>query len=89
LVSSQLLIYFWQELRESSKPIGKNQLPLSAAALVPVVFCNFYLVKNQKIDTISATNVARKNKPILAVLTFFEIFWHMFDEIVKQSNFTK
>jgi hypothetical protein len=36
------------------------QLPISAARLVPDMFCNFYLVKNHKIANNSATTEARE-----------------------------
>jgi hypothetical protein len=43
-------------------PIRGNQLSVSAkvGALVLALFCNFYLVKNQKIADNSATTEARE-----------------------------
>ncbi len=52
-----------------------NQLPVSAthqaAALVPDMFCNFYLVKNHKIANNSATTEARENMHAFGVLRIF------------------
>jgi hypothetical protein len=45
------------------------------AALVPDMFCNFYLVKNHKIANNSATTEAReKNKDIFGILRILEKF---------------
>jgi hypothetical protein len=43
------------------------------AALVPDMFCNFYLVKYHKITNNSASTVARKNKHIFGILRILEI----------------
>ena len=45
------------------------------AALVPDIFCNFYIVKNHKIANNSATTEAReKNKDIFGILRILENF---------------
>ncbi len=45
------------------------------AALVPDMFCNFYLVKYHKIDNSSATNKAReKNEHIFGILRILDFF---------------
>ncbi len=61
---------------------GGNQLPVSAAsfccqvaALVPDMYCNFYLVKNHKIVNNSVTTEARqKNKHMFGILRSLEKF---------------
>jgi hypothetical protein len=51
-----------------------NQLPVSAA-LVTVIFCNFYLVNNHIIVNNSATTEAReKYKHIFGIFKILEIF---------------
>ncbi len=44
------------------------------AALVPDMFCDFYLVKYCKIDNSTATNKARKNKHIFGILRILDFF---------------
>jgi hypothetical protein len=43
------------------------------AALIPDMCCNFYLVKNHKIDQNSTTTKARKNKQIFEIFKILEI----------------
>jgi hypothetical protein len=51
------------------------------AALVPDMFCNFYLVKNHRIANNSATTEAReKISTYLALLEFYK-FFDVFDYI--------
>jgi hypothetical protein len=55
------------------------------AALVPDMFCNFYLVKNHKNANNSVTTEAREK-----INTYFEsieIFWCMFDVNLKAIEF--
>jgi hypothetical protein len=58
------------------------QLPISAARLVPDMFCNFYLVKNHKIANNSATTKAREKistyLEFLEVENFFDVCWTKF-----------
>ena len=50
------------------------------AALVPDMFCNFYLVKNHKIAKTSTIAKAKeKNKYRFRILRILEIFWCRFD----------
>jgi hypothetical protein len=62
-----------------------NQLPVSAARLVPVMFYNFYLVKNHKISDNTATTEDREK--ISTYLESLELY-NLFDACWTKSNFT-
>jgi len=74
-------------MRENQLPVSAASfccqflLPVSAAsfccqvaALVPNMLCNFYLVKNHKIASNSATTEAREKKHIFGILKIFVFY---------------
>jgi hypothetical protein len=64
----------------SNEGISAASFYCQVAALVPDMFCSFYLAENHKIATNSATAKAReKNKHIFVILKILDFLKCMFD----------
>jgi hypothetical protein len=82
LIETSTMIHRWNAIWLNDPNEGESDVSFchQEAALVPDMFCNFYLVKNLKIVYNLATTEAReKNKCIFEILRILEIFWWMFD----------